>query len=258
MEINVKLMCAKAQVDLEKVSGEMEQQFQAALKNAAVATFNEGKRLATERLKTTSKDWLKAFTFGEIGKNTYLIQLKNDPNAPHGLPPTWIEGGFGAFDMKPGLLKGGRAKKGKNGPYNTVPFEHSTGAVPKDLGSAIRQQGLNAIIKEKNLSKIKKDVTGVPMQGTVARVRTGATFGQISAKTQSILGDQAKHLDGLTKIQKTYEKKTESRYMTFRRVSKRSKPNSWQHPGFEGAKIFPTLEQFLRNDVEKIINNILK
>ena len=105
MEINIAVMASKAQIDLEKVSAEAEARFYAGLKSVVVATYNEGKRLATERLRTTGKDWLKAFNMSELNDNNYLIQLKDDPSEEHGLPPTWIEGGFKSFDMKPGMLK---------------------------------------------------------------------------------------------------------------------------------------------------------
>lgn len=257
MDIDIKIIAAKAQINLERVAGEAERQFGIALREVVVAAFNEGKRLAMERLNTTSKTWLKAFNMQTVGENTYLLQLGDDEEDPHGFRPSMIEGGFSKFDMKPGLLAGPRAKMGKNGPYNTVPFEHSVGGKPRDLAAAIRQQGLNAIIKEKNLKQIARDALGKPIQGTVARIRTGSAYQQISNQTRELLGNQVKNMDGLTKTQKTYAQKTESRYLTFRRVSKNSDPSAWIHPGFEGAKIFPTLEQYLNREIEKIMKNIL-
>lgn len=256
-DIDISVLAARAQIDLEKVAADVERRFQVALQSSVVAAFEEGKRLAMERLSSTTKDWLKAYSMSTVGENTYLIQLK-DSDDKHGLKPTAIEEGFSSFDMKPGLLAGPRAKMGKNGPYNTVPFEHSVGGKPRDLAAAIRQEGLKAIIREKKLGGIKLGTSGSPLQGTVARIRTGAVFGQISDQTRRILGNQTANLDGLAKIQKTYDKKTESRFMTFRRVSKRSKASSWIHPGYEGAKIFPTIEQFLSREIEKTMNSILR
>ena len=258
MEINVKLMCAKAQVDLERVSAEAEARFQAGLRDAVVATYNEGKRLAMERLHTTSKDWLKAFNMTVLSDNAYLIQLKDDVKEEHGLPPTWIEGGFAAFDMKPKMLAGPRVHQGKNGPYLTVPFEHAVSAKPTNLGEAVMQQGLKNVIRQNKMNKTFKDKSGTPLQGNVARIQPGSAQKAFSESGKALMKQKTNYLEGLTKYQKTYAKRTESRYMTFRRVSKKSPASSWHHPGFEGAKVFPTLEKYLTDQVELLINNILR
>lgn len=258
MEINVQMMAAKAQIQLEQVSAEMEQKFHQSLRDLVVATYAEGKRLAMERLRSTSKDWQKAFNMTIVSDNVYLLQLKDDVSEKHGLPPTWIEGGFASFDMKPKMLAGPRVKQGKSGPYLTVPFEHVASAAPRNLGEAVMQQGLKNAIRQNKMNKTFKSASGVPLQGNVARIKPGSAHKAFSESGKRLLKQKTGYLEGLTKIQKTYEKKTESQYMTFRRVSKKSLPSSWHHPGFEGAKIFPTLESYLTREIGLLINNILR
>lgn len=257
--VDVEVLGSNAQLQLERVGAELEREFQAGLKRVVYAAYGEITRLAAERLKSTRQDYIKALREPEeISENTYLIQLADDEESGHGLPATWIEKGFARFDMKPGLLKGPRAKQGKSGRYNTVPFSHHPEGTPTTMGQAILQQGLKAIIRERNLSKIVRDATGRPKQGPVARVRTGQQFRQISAKTRNILGSHAKRLDGLVKYQKTYETATQSQYLTFRRVSDNSDPNSWIHPGYEGAHIFPTVELYVKKQISRLMEDLLR
>jgi hypothetical protein len=229
VEINISLMCADAQIKIEQVAADVEKQFYNGLKNLVVATFNEGKRLAPERTKSFTKDWLKGYNMYTLSDNSYLIQLKNDPQEKHGLKPCMIEEGFPKFDMKPGFLNGPRAKTKNGKKYNIIPFEHSMSAVPTNIASSIRQEGFKAIVREKKLGKILRDSHGVALEGRVASIRTGAKYGQLSEKTRRIMGSQDKNLDGLTKYQKTYEKKTEGTFLTFRRVTSNSPKKSWWH-----------------------------
>lgn len=259
MVIDVQVIARDAQIKLESISAEMEAQFQVALRKVVTAAYNETKRLATERLKTTQKDYLKALRFDILGPNTYLIQLSDDDKQEHGLPPSWLEGGFAAFDMKPGMLKGPRSRAAKGGGrYNIIPFKHSPSATPTTMGQAIQQQGLKSIIREKKLSQISRDANGKPKDGIVARLNPGTKYGQMSDKTKRILGTNAKNLEGLVKVQKNYGKATQSQYFTFRVVSSKSKASSWLHPGFEGAHIFPTVERYIGQEIRKVMEGLFR
>lgn len=160
--------------------------------------------------------------------------------------------------MKPGMINAPRSKSGKKGRYNTIPFQHKTNSKPTTLAQSILQQGLKAIIKENNLSKPKLGPNGSPVEGKVATIRTGQAYNQLSDNTRRTLGSHANLLDGLTKYQKNYAKKTESSYFTFRRVSKNSPSKAWIHPGFEGVFIFTTLEQYIRQEVKSMMEDLLR
>lgn len=150
---------------------------------------------------------------------------------------------MGGFDQKPGLLNGPKAKVSKKGIiYNTIPFSHSpySKAPLNEKGTQLRNDLLR-VIKANNLDKIIKDSSGTPKQGVVARLKNTGV----------------KNLEGLLKIQKTYDKATQSKYVSFRRVSENSPSTSWNHPGYKGAHIFDDLEKYIDNQVDVIINALL-
>ena len=148
--------------------------------------------------------------------------------------PNMLETGFTAFDMKVWFSKSDRKITKKDGGwYLTIPMRHSTPGsfmygrpMPRDI------YGL-----AKNLAH--KESLSIKGQGDV-----------------SWTGYQRKHktYDGLTRIVKSYQKATQSYYMTFRRVSNNSDSLSWWHPGYEGVKVAPKLESF----AEKTFTDLLK
>lgn len=142
----------------------------------------------------------------------------------NGKLPNMIEQGTSPFDMKIGFSKSDRKIQKKNGGwYLTIPIRHSTPGsfmygkpMPKDVYKAAK--------------KLKhKESLSYPGDGDV-----------------SWNGYQRKHqtYDGLTRIVKSYQKTTQSQYMTFRRVSDKSDPKSFWHPGFSGIKIAEGLMPF--------------
>ena len=66
--------------------------------------------------------------------------------------------------------------------------------------------------------------------------------------------------NGMVRIVKSYQKATQSQYMTFRRVSDRSDPLSWWHPGYAGVhaaeKIMPYAEKTFMEILTDNINSI--
>lgn len=234
--INITMKLEDLGKDIDQLADATKESIQLAISQLATAAYSEAIRKAQERLKTSKQDYINALDFEKLGDNIYVISLKGDhANA--------IEDGYGTFDMKPGLINGPKSKVSAKGTrYNTVPFYHRPssrsplGARQEELRTALRD-----VIAKHKLSKIVKDKAGVPMQGIVARIKNTGV----------------KDLDGLVKIQKTYEKKTESYYMTFRRVSSNSDPTKWIHPGFEGVHIFDYLEKYIDVEVDRILAAIL-
>lgn len=151
--------------------------------------------------------------------------------------PNMLETGFGPFDIKVGLGKSSRVKQKKNGGwYITVPFRHST------PGSFMY---------------------GAPMPKNVyAAAKKLQNSGRLSypgAGDKSWTGYQRKNktYDGLTRIVKSYQKAKQSQYMTFRRVSDRSDPMSWWHPGYQGVKEAEKLMPFAERTFVDILTNNL-
>lgn len=171
-----------------------------------------------------------------MGLNFDSIQYPYENNAFSGAVvlrgqlPNMLEEGFPDFDMKIGFSKSKKIKKKDNGGwYLTVPIRHST------PGSFMYGQAMG------------KDVYGVAKKLNAYKSGQGnARLNWPGAGDVSWKGYQRKtnNYNGMVRIVKSYQKATQSQYMTFRRVSDTSDPMSWWHPGFSGVKIAESLMPF--------------
>lgn len=163
-----------------------------------------------------------------------------------------LEDGKPKWDMKPMLLNGPKARVSKKGvKYNIIPFRHGTSAnyapnsnfptMPKDIYQQARE--LKASVKQGNAMKWggKLPATGKPGQNPTT-------------------GYQHKHdiYEGMVRIEKTYAKATQSKYLTFRTVSSNSDPASWWHPGYEAHHIAKGVSDYCKPAVEQMIHEAAK
>lgn len=184
--------------------------------------------------------------------------------------PNAIEQGWPGGDMKEALLSGRNAKIGKDGTrFNTVPFRHGTpgtsghnfpamgsahsdrigpGGVPrKPLSRAFAgpMTETQAAMLGKDIYKKAKKLEGttsdseLDVAGNRVRVQThwGASLPEGMAPK---LREHHKTdiYAGMYRMQETYAKATQSHYMTFRRVSDKSDPKAFIHPGIEARHLF--------------------
>jgi len=158
-----------------------------------------------------------------------------------------LEYGKGPWDMKPMLLNGPKARVSKKGTrYNIIPFRHGTSAnyspnsnappMPKGIYQQARE--LKASVRKGNAMKWggRLPATGMPGKNPTT-------------------GYQHKHdiHEGMVRIEKTYEKATQSKYMTFRIVSEKSDTQSWWHPGYQAHHIAKGVSDYCRPAVEGMI-----
>ena len=159
-----------------------------------------------------------------------------------------MEVGMPAYDMKPGLLAGRNATRTKDGGWmNTVPFRHGTpgtsGRNFPAMGTAYAREG---VMSEKDATALGKRIYAAAKQ--LAPTLSHPTKGVQSAGKQGRLPAgmapklRKKHATdiyaGMIRNSKDYASDDQSTYMTFRRVSSKSRADSWIHPGFEGAGCF--------------------
>lgn len=136
--------------------------------------------------------------------------------------PTWLEDGKAPWDMKPLLLAGPKAKSGKKGRYATIPFRHGTPggvgqagpSMPDDIYAMAKELGEGESVGEEEVGTI----------GLRSKLPVGGMAAAYTWKSSPYLGMQ--------KMSFEYGKATQGKYLTFRRVSENSDPNSWWHPGF--------------------------
>ncbi|WIT26412.1 hypothetical protein [Bacillus phage SPO1L4] len=115
-----------------------------------------------------------------------------------------LELGYQPYDMKPSFANSNKRKTSKDGGwYMDIPFRHTAPAAT----------GRN----------------GMPMPSSVYRKARNLPMG----------GRLPNNMGNFGGMQKQKESPTSSRssYMTWRRVSNNSSPDSFRHPGFSGAKV---------------------
>jgi hypothetical protein len=138
-----------------------------------------------------------------------------------------VEQGYPSFDMKPGLLAGPRAKRGKQGPYATVPFTHGTAGtvgakgppMPPDVSA--RAQGLprggrlTGMGEYGRRSKLTMQANWNKPRGMAGPMMAHPYTWKVSPYEGMVRGGRPGH----------------TTYTTYRRVSGASDPASWIHPG---------------------------
>lgn len=153
----------------------------------------------------------------------------------HGLALA-IEEGKDAYDEKPFFATSDKRKTKKigDGWYVTVPFRHAS-------PGAVAESGVFQSILPKEVYDIAKQNNGAP----VRRGQLPAQFAQLGqrAQLQTAQGvipaytHKTPKYEGLVRLDISATK-SEDRggYFTFRRVSDKSDPLSWIHPGFKAHK----------------------
>ena len=216
-------------------------------------------RQAQHNLGSSAMDYIAGIQPVKMGDTYAMVTLV-------GKLPNDIENGKGPYDMKPGLLAGPNAKTGKGGNrYNTVPFRHGTpGSTGKRVGAPMPQthttpKGRAASFiytAAKRLSPSIETGAGKTAWGG----RTG-DFGGYGIRTQlPVAGGRpgaytwkTSPYDSMVKIAKTYKSATQNQYVTFRRVSDKSDPNSWWHPGIQARHFATKVANYIRGQIERLL-----
>lgn len=209
---------------------------QVSIMNSLAVVKDEWQRRVQQKLNSTRPLYLMGLNFDSVvypyGNDAFsgAVILK-------GKFPNMLEAGFPAFDEKIGFSKSSRKHTSKSGGwYLTIPMRHSTpgsfmygNPMPKNIYGQVKK--LN-----------NREHINVP-------------GGQKTSWTGYVHKNNI--YDGLTRIIKSYHNpdtgKTtkQSYYLTFRRVSDKSDPLSWMHPGYSGVKIADELQSFALQTLER-------
>ena len=215
-------------------------------------------RQAQNNLGSSAADYIAGIQPVEVSGNWAHIHLV-------GQLPNDIEKGKNPYDMKPGLLSGPNAKRGKSGSrYNTVPFRHGTpGSTGKRVGAPmpfthLTKKGNQASLIYTEAKKLSPSVEGLA-GGTVWGGRTG-DLGGYGMRTQLPVKKgrpgaytwKSSPYAGMVKVGKTYGKATQYQYVTFRRVSDNSDPASWWHPGIKARRLANKVEIYITDMVGRL------
>lgn len=176
-----------------------------------------------------------------------------------------LENGKGKWDMKEMLLSGPKARHGKNGRYNIIPFRHGTSDNPNSWFKKMP----NDIYKQaRQLKETRTETTKVAVAGKHMRQVLGDHIQQHKKTLQwggRLTGTEATHPKGANAATGQGHKagkyegmtkngaKGQTQYMTFRVVSDSSPTGSWWHPGYQAHHIAQGVADFCRPAVEKMI-----
>lgn len=168
-----------------------------------------------------------------------------------------IEEGYGAFDMKKGLLNGPRSKPTKDGlgRYTTVPFRHYTPTSNSPISIGL-QMPTDVYKEAKKLNRTVQNPNG--------SIVWGEALDWDKQQRTSWAGYQHKNDIYHGMYRQGYNKHTQ--YTTFRRVStprtvmtkkgpvqRGSAPNSWMHPGVSANPVAQSVRDYCLPQVEEML-----
>lgn len=223
------------------LASQIQQASSASVSATLMATKSYWEQVAQQRLVTTRNDYLLGLNANdsmEVGAMGGSLTLR-------GKWANMLESGFPAFDMKDGFQKSKRVvKKNGDGWYLTIPFRHRT---PGTVGSAVRGKEMPTDIYAQARLLLGN---GQRLRGTETQYPPQVSWTGYQHKSG--------FYENMVRNEKIYDKAIQSTYFTFRRVSDKSDPESWKHPGFPGIKAIDTVEPWARATFQKVFNANLK
>jgi len=191
----------------------------------------------------------------------------------------WIEKGHGEIDLKPGLLGGPKARKGKLGPYNIVAFRHGTpdtlpsnAPMPKGVYEIITKESAKADAAYQNNQVTRPGTSRITGKGpgTITRVsgkqdlkrnymwgyRLSTMHGGVAQTKKTSKGDytwKTGKYTGMVRMDTSTSRKRSSEYLSFRVVSYRSDPASWIVPPMDPLPIRQAVIDSMAEKTQEII-----
>lgn len=200
---------------------------QRALSALAALARDRLTTLAQEKLKSSAQAYMRGLSQPVVKDRTAVITLG-------GAFPNMMEKGSSPYDLKK-MLRGRK--------FVDVPFRHgppgskSVQSMPKNDYNVMRMVAASA--RAAGRARGPRDMPTKPMTVT----REG--FGKYRHK-------ESKYGSMLVMTHK-YKGATQRQYLTIRRISQKSNPASWIHPGFKPLGIFP----LVANEVKKLAPKVI-
>lgn len=238
------------------------------LRDIADASRNEWIRVAGKELSTTRRDYLAGIQPVEFKPGSAVISLVGEL-------PNLIEKGQAAYDMHDTLLgpnvpisppgKYGKhlkidPKTFKTGYYRAIPFRHATPGTRGAVGTAMGQQykDHDAV---RDAEALGKKVYGKAkrLKGTTSDPYGKTTYG--GRLPEGLAPKLKPHhktdiYAGMIRERKTYEKATQSQYMTFRMISTGSP--GWRRKRTEGKFFAAKVSQYVAKLAPKAFGALME
>nr|DAP16136.1 MAG TPA: hypothetical protein [Bacteriophage sp.] len=217
------------------------------------------KNLIDKELKSSRNEYLRGIFIERVNPTEIIFGLSNRESSL----PLSIEEGHGPWNEKPFLLGSLKAKRTKDGkPFLTVPFRHATPQAIAEAGifSSIMPQDVYQLAKN---SPMPLKRSQLPESQQIPGVRKEINIPGL--KVPEYIHKAAKY-EGLVRVEaSSSENENRGQYMTFRRVSDKSDPNSWFNGGIiakrlmdralEIAQIDRVADMAIDETLERILNN---
>lgn len=188
----------------------------------------EWESVVTKNLRKERADYIRAMSYDRISSTEAIFKLNSSPANP---VPMMIEVGCSPFDQKIGFSKSpSRTEKKNGGWYVTIPFRFAS-------SEALAEAGVFSNSLPKQIEELSKQNKGRPLlQRDLPKPYNTVNQRDIIDR-MNVRVEAYKHkvsiYAGLVRkdISSTVNEKRGG-YYTFRRVSDKSDPLSWWHPGF--------------------------
>ena len=205
------------------LTDEQADQFMDNVMGDLAVEFSEYWKNAAKDLASTRKQYQRAVYVEKLNSKDYIVGLA-------GQLPNMLESGSPPFDIKEGLKKSPKyTKDGKM--YINVPFRFATsGAL-----------GESSIFSGKLPSKIEKAARVLPDKKALSKKGLPKELRNLGVRdrviTKSRVFEEYRHKNSIYEgLSRRADSANRGQYMTFRRVSENSDPDSWIHPGFEAKR----------------------
>jgi hypothetical protein len=203
--------------------------------------------LVNQSLNRTKSEYLKAMRFEKIDDYNSIIRL--DPRESK--LALMIEEGSNPYDIKEGLKKSSKTKQSIGGNwYIDVPFRFAT-------SKAIATSPVFSGIMPSQIERIAKKAApaSVP-QSKLPPAYQKPSYRDTINKGGMVYPKYDHKVSVYDRIRRVQTGKRGGKYMTFRRVSENSDPNSWIHEGFTARNF---MDQVLNDlDMDAIVDNVIQ
>lgn len=245
----------KADIPDLKIHGDMERQLLSVLvTGVAGAAYAHFQKIAATRLRSTYQTFIRGLDLEPVNDLEHVITLE-------GFLPRAMEFGHSPFDMKPWLLHGPKARKGRRkvqrrggaagsrqlvtygSVYNIVPFFFATSRTSVHFETLPPE--ISKMVSGKAFTREQDIVT---LEG----------FGDRYRGANRVTGYQHKvsKYERLTRTRHP-ETRAAGRPHTFRTVSTRSDPGAWWHPGFTPKNMRNDVMQYVVDNFADWARNIM-
>lgn len=203
-----------------------------SIEQTLLATQEKWIQIVANRLATTRNDYIRSLTMEFPDAFTGILYLQ-------GKWANMLEQGFPPFDMKKGFRRSPKVKKSKNnGWYLNIPFRHYA----PSQAITTKQKMPSDIYRQARVLKAGDRLIGTEVKYPPRRSWTGYS-----------------HHSGIYEnmMRTTQKSSLDSQYYTFRRVSDKSDPMSFWHPGYKGVQAINQVETYaLRKFTEVLEQNL--